>query len=119
GWRPIIRFAENEHHRGLHILDVSERRSCLELLLAIKWRRLEPVRLEESQISRVPPIFPARDVALRNRCGKSVRLSHNPVREQTAAASTGLTKFFIFDIPALYLVIHPFHQIFIIYLCIL
>src|SRR6266576_4432104 len=64
GRRAIIRFTENEHHRRFHILDVSKRGAGFELLLVIKWRRLEPCRLKQREVSGVPPGFTARDVAL-------------------------------------------------------
>ena len=114
GRRAIICFPENEHHRRLHVFDVSERRSRFELLLVVKWRRLEPRRLKKSKVSRVPPRTPTRDVALRNGRRKPASLSHNPVRQQSAAASAGHTKFFVIDIAAADHVIYAGHQIFVI-----
>src|SRR5881628_3436456 len=98
GRRAEIGFAENEHHRRLHILDVSERRARFELLLVVERRRFEPARLKQSKIGCVPPITPTRDVALRDGRGETRRLPNYPVREQSAAAAAGYAEFLFIDI---------------------
>src|SRR5258708_38705667 len=50
----MIDFAQNEHHRGLHLLDVSDRRSRFEVLFLVERWPLEPERLKQSKIRRVP-----------------------------------------------------------------
>src|SRR6266550_4286448 len=64
GWRARVTFTEHEHHWRLHVLNISDGRPRLEIVGIIKRRRFKPVRLEEGKVSRVPPVFPARDVAL-------------------------------------------------------
>src|SRR5216117_2363435 len=74
----------------------------------------EPVRLEQCEVPRVPPILPAGDIALSDGCGKAARLSHYPVRQQSAAASAGHAKFLIVDVATFDGCIHARHQIFVI-----
>src|SRR5437588_308866 len=66
------------------------------------------------EVPRVPPIFPTGDIALSDGCGKAARLSHHPVRQQSAAASAGHAKFLIVDVTAFDGCIHARHQIFVI-----
>src|SRR5438105_42645 len=87
GWRAIIGFAQNKHHRRFHILDVSDWRARFEVLLRIERRSLEPEWLKQGEVRRVPPMRPARDVALRN-CGREASgMADHPVGEQSAAAA--------------------------------
>src|SRR4029077_11227452 len=79
-----------------------------------EWRPSKPSRLEEREVSRVPPVFPAGDIALRDGCSKAPSLSNHPVRQQSAAASAGDTKFFVVDVAAFYYVIDAGDQIFVI-----
>src|SRR6266513_5443106 len=79
-----------------------------------EWRRSKPIRLEEREVSCVPPVFPVGDIALRDGCSKASSLSNHPVRQQSAAASAGDTKFFVIDIAAFYHLIEARHQIFVI-----
>src|SRR5207248_9209427 len=60
---------------------------CLEILGIIKGRCFEPVRLKQGEVSRVPPVFPARDVALGHAGGEPLRVRDHPIGEQAAAAS--------------------------------
>src|SRR3954447_317792 len=59
GRRPGIGLTQDEHHRRLHFLYISDRRARLEVFRIIEWRGLEPARLKESEVGRVPPISPA------------------------------------------------------------
>src|SRR4029077_3231093 len=79
-----------------------------------EWRPSKPSRLEEREVSYVPPVFPTGDIALRNCCSKAPSLSNHPVRQQSAAASAGDTKFFVIDVAAFYYLIDAGHQIFVI-----
>src|SRR4029077_13497488 len=74
----------------------------------------KPVRLKEREVAGVPPVFPAGDVALGDGGSKATRLSNHPVRQQSAAASTGDTKLFVVDVAAFYHVVDAGHQIFVI-----
>src|ERR1700688_1381884 len=93
GRGAVIRFAKNEHHRRLHVLDVSNGRPRFEVSFVIKRWRFEPVRLKESKVGCVPPVSPTRNVALGNGCCEARRLSHYPVREQSAATPASHAEF--------------------------
>ena len=75
---------------------------------------LKPGRLKEREVRRVPPIGPARDVALRNGRGKTRRLTDHPVRQQAAAAAAGHAQLLLVDVAALNHLIDAGHQIFVI-----
>src|SRR5205814_3930737 len=79
-----------------------------------KWRRSKPVWLEKCEVARVPPVFPTGDVALRDGCSKSARLSDDPIRQQPAAASTGNAELLIIDVATFDHLIHAGHQVFVI-----
>src|SRR5207247_11470533 len=79
-----------------------------------EWRRSKPIRLKEREVSRVPPVFPTGDVTLRDGRSKASSLSNHPVRQQSAAASAGDTKFFVIDVTAFYHLIDAGHQILVI-----
>ena len=112
--RAVIRFAQDEHEGRRHVLDVSYGRARLEILFLIKRRALEPIGLEKSEVRRVPPVGPARDVALSHRCGEAGCLSHHPIGQQSTAASAGHAHFLFIDIAAPDQFIHAGHQIFVI-----
>src|SRR5215510_5789484 len=74
-WSARILFAQDEHERRLHLVDVSDRRAGFEIAVFVVERRiLRPVWLEKSEISRVPPVGPVRDIALRDRGGEPIGL---------------------------------------------
>src|SRR5262245_7295831 len=89
GRSPIIRFAEDEHHRRLDTLDVCERRALHKILRILEWRSLEPRWLEEREVGAVPPCSPACDVTLRDASGESVRVPDDPIGKQSAATAAG------------------------------
>src|SRR5215213_3377153 len=64
GRRSPIYLTEDQHQWGLDLVDVSDRRAPAIIFRIFERRRLEPRRLEESEVSRVPPVRPACDVAL-------------------------------------------------------
>src|SRR6266571_5045739 len=66
-----------------------------------------------SQWSNQPTMCRRRST-LRDGCGKAARLSHYPVRQQSAAASAGYAKFLIVDVTAFDGCIQARHQIFVI-----
>src|ERR1044071_9125926 len=57
-----VSFTKYQHQRSLDLVDVSDRRTTHVILRIFKRRRLEPRCLEKREISRVPPVRPARDV---------------------------------------------------------
>src|ERR1700686_1366109 len=75
----VIGLPQNEHYGCVDFLDERNRRAVGVVLRVLKRRRLEPVRLEQSEIGGVPPRGPIRDVALRYRSCKAVGLGHSPV----------------------------------------
>ena len=68
--------------------------------------------MKQSEVRRVPPIRPARDVALRHRRRETSRVPDDPVRQQPAAAPAGDTEFLLVDKPALDRFIHADHEVF-------
>src|SRR5438477_11953957 len=101
GWGARITFTEHEHYWRLHVLNISDGRPRLEIVGIIKGRGFEPVRLKESEVSRVPPVFPARDVALGHAGGEPLRVRDHPIGEQAAAASASNAELFVIDVTAL------------------
>src|SRR5215468_4842697 len=79
--RAVIGFAEHEHERGLHALNVGEGRARHVVLWILKWRRLEPRGLEQSEVRTVPPCRPTGDIALRYGGSKTIRVADHPVRQ--------------------------------------
>src|SRR5208282_6822611 len=75
-----------------------------------RWR-LEPPRLEQSEIGGVPPRGPVGYVALRYRRGKAVGLCNRPVGEHAAAATARDAEFPGIDVAALEDFIHSHHQV--------
>ena len=75
---------------------------------------LNQCRLEEREVGGVPPIGPARDVALRDGRGETIRLPDDPIRQQSAAAAAGYAKFLVVDVSALNEFIDSEHQVFVI-----
>src|ERR1043166_492254 len=73
--RPVVSLAEDQHQRRLHLVDVSDRRTPAKVFRILERRRLEPRRLKQREVSRVPPVSPVRDVALRNGRRETRRLS--------------------------------------------
>src|SRR5437868_889380 len=112
GRRSVISLTQHQHQRRRNALDISDRRAALEILLAQKWRRLEPSRLEEGEVGRVPPRFPVSDVALRDGCGKAISVSDHPIRKQSAATASGDSKLLWVNIAPLYDFIHAGRQVF-------
>ena len=108
----IIGLTQHQHQRRRNALDVSDRRAALEILLAQKRRRLEPSRLKEREVGRVPPRFPVSDVALRDGCGKAIRMPDHPIRQQSAATAPGYSKLLWVNVAPLYDFIHAGHQVF-------
>src|SRR5206468_9918083 len=62
GWSARISFTEHEHHRSLHVLNITDGRTRLAIVGIIARRSFEAVRLKEGKVSCVPPVFPARDI---------------------------------------------------------
>ena len=83
GRRAIICFAQDKHHRRLYILDVSDRRPRFEILFLVERRAFEPGWLKQSEVRRVPPMRPARDVTLRNRGCEAIGVADGPGRQQS------------------------------------
>src|SRR5438477_590695 len=108
--RAEIALSQNEHHRRLHVLDIINRRATFEILLVLEGRRFEPCRLKQSKIRRVPPSCPISDIALRDRRPEAVRLSHDPIGEQAAAATSSYAKLFVIDIAAPHHLVDASHQ---------
>src|SRR6185312_8713692 len=84
------------------------------LVRVFEWRRSKPIRLEECEVSHVPPVFPIGDIALRDGGSKAPGLSNHPVRQQSSAASASDTKFLVVDVAAFYHLVDAGHQIFVI-----
>src|SRR5207248_2768640 len=98
----------------LHVLNITDGRASLEIVGIIEGRGFEPVWLKEGEVGRVPPVFPARDVALGHAGGKPLRVCDYPVGEQTAAATTSNAKLFVIDVTALDHFIDAPHEVLII-----
>src|SRR6266480_6771591 len=96
-----VAFTEYEHHRCLHVLNITDGRARLEIVGIIEGRGFEPARLKEGEVGGVPPVFPTRDVALSHPGGKPLRVRDYPVGEQTAAAAASNAKLFVIDVTAL------------------
>src|SRR5436853_3594495 len=64
--RAPIGFTENQHQRGLYVVDIGDWGARFVILRIFKRRRFEPGWLKEREISGVPPVGPARDITLRN-----------------------------------------------------
>src|SRR5580700_3052701 len=64
GWRAAVTFAEHEHQRRRDIADVADRRACAVVARILERRRAEPLWVEEREVRRIPPVGPARDIAL-------------------------------------------------------
>src|SRR5205814_6345769 len=96
-----IAFTEHEHHRRLHVLNITNGRASLEIVGIIEGRGFEPVWLKEGEVGRVPPVFPARDVALGHAGAKPLHVCDDPVGEQTTAATTSNAKLVGIDTTAL------------------
>src|SRR5215813_5234929 len=79
--RAVIGFAEHQHQWRFHILNVADGRARHVVLWILKWRRLEPRRLEQSEVRTVPPCGPTGDVALRYSGSKTIRVADHPVRQ--------------------------------------
>src|ERR1700680_2813881 len=75
----VVGLPQNEHYGRVDFLDECDGGAVGIVLRVLKRGRLEPVRLEQSEIGRVPPRGPIRDVALRYRSCKAVGLGHCPV----------------------------------------
>src|SRR4051794_21606638 len=111
GWRTPVGLTEYQHQRRLDFVDVSDRRSSYIILRIFKRRRLEPRRLKERKVGRVPPVRPARDVALRYCRRETRRLGNGPVRQETTAAAASHTHLLVVDVTALDHLINTGHQI--------
>ena len=74
----------------------------------------EPVRLKEGKVSRVPPVFPARDVALGHAGGEPLCVRDHPIGEQAAAASARDAELFVIDVTALDHFIDAAHEVLIV-----
>src|SRR5215469_10511528 len=59
-----VGVAQNEHERGLDIIDVANWRALVVIVRILKGRLAEPVLVEQGEVSRVPPSRPTGDVAL-------------------------------------------------------
>src|SRR5439155_22598455 len=68
----------------------------------------------EGKVSRVPPVFPARDVTLGDAGGKPLRVRDHPVGEQAAAAAASNAKLFVIDVTAVDHFIDAAHQVLIV-----
>src|SRR6185369_2851623 len=117
--RPIRSACASQPHReststASGSFDVSDRRATSIVFRILERRRLEPRRLEEREISGVPPVRPARDIALRNCRCKTRRLRDGPVSQQTATAAARHTHLLLIDVAALDQLIDAGHQIFVI-----
>ena len=110
--RSVIGLTQNKHHRRLHILDISDGRARFEILFLIERRPFEPGRLKQGEVRCVPPMRPARDVALRYCRREASGMSDHPVRQQPAAAAASDAEFFVVDVTALDHFIDAGHQIF-------
>src|SRR5207249_11885630 len=107
-------FTENQHQGSLYVVDIRDWRARLVIFRIFERRRFEPGWLKEREISGVPPIGPARDIALRNSRSETCRLADCPVRQQAAAAAARYAEFFLVDITAPDHFIHASHQVFIV-----
>src|SRR6266849_5731234 len=96
----IIGLPQNEHHGCVDFLDEGDGGAVRIVFRVLKRRRLEPVRLEQSEVGGVPPRGPIRDVSLRYRGGKAVGLCNRPVGEYAAAAAARDTEFAGIDVAA-------------------
>src|ERR1700681_4039192 len=110
-WSTVIGLPQNEHYGRVDFLDEGDGGAVGVVLRVLKRRRLEPVRLEQSEIGGVPPRGPIGYVALRYRGGKAVGLGNRPVGEHAAAAAAGYTEFLRIYVAALEDFIHSRHQI--------
>src|SRR4029077_879831 len=97
-WSTIVGLPQNEHYGRVDFLDERNRRPAGVVLRVLKRRRLEPVRLEQSEIAGVPPRGPIRYVALRYRGGKAVGLGNRPIRKYAPTAAAGHPEFFGIDV---------------------
>src|SRR5882762_11958200 len=88
----VVGLTENEHYGRVDFLDERDRGAVGVVLRVLKRRRLEPVRLEQSEIGGVPPRGPIRYVPLRYRGSKAVGLGNRPVGKHAAAAAASYTK---------------------------
>src|SRR5207253_3838704 len=68
----------------------------------------------EGEVGGVPPVFPARDVALSHPGGKPLRVRDDPISEQAASAAASNAKFFVIDVTALNHFIDAAHEVLII-----
>src|ERR1700675_587071 len=107
----VVRLPQNKHYGGVDFLDERNRGAVGVVLRVLKRWRLEPVRLEQGEIGRIPPRGPIRYVALRYRGGKAVGLGNRRVRQYPPATAAGHPEFFGIDVAALEDFIHSRHQV--------
>src|SRR5207247_2775062 len=110
--RALIGLTQNKHQPRLHILDISDWRALFEILFLIERRPFEPGRLKQGEVRCVPPMRPARDVALRYCRREASGMSDHPVRQQPATAAASDAELFVVDVTALDHFIDARHQIF-------
>src|SRR5690349_3066841 len=114
GRRAPVSFTKYQHQWRLDLVDVRNRRTPYVILRVLKRWRLEPRRLKQREVRRVPPVSPTRDVALRYCRRESRRLHDGPVRQQATAAAARHTHLLIINVTAFDQLIDTGHQIFVI-----
>src|ERR1700694_996474 len=107
----VVRLPQNEHYGCVDFLDERNRGAVGVVLRVLKRWRLEPVRLEQSEIGRIPPRGPIRYVALRYRGGKAVGLGNRPVSKYAPTTAAGHPEFFGINVAALEDFIHSRYQV--------
>src|SRR2546425_6215691 len=80
GGRPPVSFAKYQHQRRFYIVDISDWRARFEIFGIVEGRGLKPGRLKQSEVSRVPPIGPTGDVALRDGGREPSGVTNRPIR---------------------------------------
>ena len=109
--RPVVLVAEDEHQRRLNLRHVSDRRAPREVRRILERRLAEPGRREEREVGRVPEVRPVGDVTLADGGLEAVRLRHDPVRQQAAAAAAGDAHPRLVDVALLQDLVDARHQI--------
>src|SRR5215472_907160 len=97
----IVGLSKHKKNRGVDVFHKGYGRAVDVVLRVFERWSFEPGRLEQSEISRIPPGGPVGNVALRHRRGEAICMRDSPVRKDPAPAATRHAKFLVVDVAML------------------